>query len=371
MASLPFVLFVTAAVVLAVVPPLSLSSASRSDSLHQAARILSGARFTSMALTLELVSQTSVVPRSQSLTIFAPRDSAFSRSGQPSLSLLQFHFAPLPLSHRFLASLPYGTAVPTALGNRSLIVTSLPGDPSISLNGVKIDGLPLFADKSLTVFGVERFFDPGFEVSSPVQGPTLDLNCVPSLKRGNRAGFPGDGSFHEASRKMKYSGYSVMGSILGMQLLGFEYRTATLTLFAPVDQAMTHNKGNFSEDASIFLQHVVRCKLLRSDLTEFSNGPALPTYKKGYGIRITKSGDTFMVNKVAIEHPELYVNEWIVVHGVREMIGAKSRAVDKGGHKAAHKGSKKSGHFEGKGWATWQFRVWIAIFLLVSAQFCC
>ncbi|KAF8036901.1 hypothetical protein BT93_C2584 [Corymbia citriodora subsp. variegata] len=324
-----------------------------------------------MALTLELVSQTpGVIPRSQSLTIFAPRDSAFSQSGQPSLSLLQFHFAPLSLSHHFLASLPYGTAVPTALANRSLVITSLPGDPFVSLNSVKIDGLPLFADESLTVFGVERFFDPGFELSSPVQGPPLDLNCVSSLKRGNRAGFPGDSSFHEASRKMRSSGYSVMGSILGMQLLGFEYRTATLTLFAPVDKAMTYNKGNFSEYASIFLQHVVRCKLLWSDLPAFSNGPALPTYKKGYGVRVTKSGDTFMVNKVAIVHPELYVNEWIVVHGVREMIGARSRA-DKPGHKAAHKGSRRSGHLEEKGWLRRLFRVWITIFLLVSAQFCC
>ncbi|KAI6686103.1 hypothetical protein NL676_032016 [Syzygium grande] len=364
MASLLLVLLVAATVIL--VPPISLSSAPHSDSLHRAAQTLSGSRFTSMALTLELVSQTPVVPRSQSLTIFAPRDSAFSRSGQPSLSVLQFHFAPLFLSHRFLASLPYGTAVPTALGNRSLVVTSLPGDPFVSLNSVMIDRSPLFADKSVTVFGVERFFDPGFELPSPVQGPTPDLSCVSSLKTGNRAGFPGDSSFHEASRKMRSSGYSLMGSILGMQLLGFEYRTATLTLFAPADKAMTNNKGNFSEYASIFLQHVVRCKLLWSDLAGFSNGPALPTYKKGYGVHVTKSGDTFMVNKVAIVHPELYVNEWIVVHGVRGMIGAKSRA-----DKATHKGSEKSGHSEEKRWARRQFRVWIVIFVLVCTQFCC
>ncbi|XP_030551577.1 putative fasciclin-like arabinogalactan protein 20 [Rhodamnia argentea] len=365
MASL-LVFLTTTAVILILVSPLSLSSAPHSDSLHRAAQNLYGARFTSMALTLELISQTSVVPHSQSLTIFAPRDSAFSRSGQPSLSLLQFHFTPLSLSRHFLASLPYGTAVPTALGNRSLVVTSLPGDPSISLNSVKIDGPPLFADKSLMVFGVERFFDPGFELPSPVQGPTPDLNCVSSLKRGNRAGFPGDSSFHEASRKMRSSGYSVMGSILGAQLLGFEYRTASLTLFAPVDKAMTHRKGNFSEYASIFLQHVVRCKLLWSDLAEFSNGPALPTYKKGYAVRVTKSGDTFMVNKVAIVHPELYVNEWFVVHGVREMIGAKSRADN-----VKHRGSQKSGHFKEKIRVRRQFQVWIAILALVSTQFCC
>lgn len=107
---------------------------------------------------------------------------------------------------------------------------------------------------------------------------------------------------------MRSSRYLVISSILGTQLLGFEYRTASLTLFAPIDNAMTHKNGNFGEYTSTFLQHVVRCKLLWSDLAEFSNGSALPMYKKGYGVRVTRSSDTFMVNEITNVHPELYVN---------------------------------------------------------------
>ncbi|KAI4373246.1 hypothetical protein MLD38_011391 [Melastoma candidum] len=168
--------------------------------LRKAADVLANARFTSMALTLELVSETSALPESSSLTIFSPNDAAFSHSGQPTLSLLRLHFCPSSLSSGFLRSLPFGTEIPTTLWNGSLVVSSFPSDADFTLNGVKIDRSPLYSDEALMVYGISDFFDPNFQVSQPLQGTTPDLRCALRIKDGKRTGsdFPGRNAFDGA-----------------------------------------------------------------------------------------------------------------------------------------------------------------------------
>ena len=65
---------------------LSLSSSLPSDTIVDASEILTDSGYVSMALILQLVSQTLTLKYS-TLTIFAPPDAAFSKSGQPALSL--------------------------------------------------------------------------------------------------------------------------------------------------------------------------------------------------------------------------------------------------------------------------------------------
>ncbi|PQQ07906.1 putative fasciclin-like arabinogalactan protein 20 [Prunus yedoensis var. nudiflora] len=79
---------------LIVLSVLSFSSALPTRTLSNAAEILSDFGYTSMALTLDLASQTLLLSQSPSLTIFTPTDAAFSHSGQPPLNLLQFHIIP-------------------------------------------------------------------------------------------------------------------------------------------------------------------------------------------------------------------------------------------------------------------------------------
>ncbi|KAI4369028.1 hypothetical protein MLD38_017521 [Melastoma candidum] len=292
--------------------------------LQKAADVLANARFTSMALTLELISETSVLPESSSLTIFSPNDAAFSHSGQPTLSLLRLHFCPSSLPSGFLRSLPFGTEIPTTLWNGSLVVSSLPSDANFTLNGVKIDRSPLYWDEVLMVYGISSFFDPSFQVSRPLQGPTPDLRCASRIKDGKRAGsnLPGHNPFDGALKVMRKGGYSVMASFLAMQLLGFEYKTRTLTLFAPIDKALSIPGRNVSELMSLFLHHVVPCKLTRTDLTDFIRGPAIPTYSQGFKIRVRVINNTMMINRVRLDHPELYRSDWIVVHGTQGVLGA-------------------------------------------------
>ena len=101
----------------------SLSSSLPSQTILDAAEILSDSGYVSMSLTLELVSQT-LLPKSPSATLFAASDAAFIESGQPPLSLLQFHSSPLALSFESLSSPPVGAKIPTMFANHSLIVTS-------------------------------------------------------------------------------------------------------------------------------------------------------------------------------------------------------------------------------------------------------
>ena len=65
-----------------------------------------------------------------------------------------------------------------------------------------------------------------------------------------------DHSFGEASLVLRSRRYSVMASFLDLQLLGFKAKTAALTLFAPLDDAMKMKGyiGNFSQYPSIFFQ---------------------------------------------------------------------------------------------------------------------
>ncbi|CAK7326692.1 unnamed protein product [Dovyalis caffra] len=263
----------------------SFSSSLPTETLRQAAIILSNSGYLSMSLTLPLVSN-SLIPHSPSLTIFSPSDTAFTQSGQPSLSLLQLHFSPLSFPVNSLKTLSQGAQIPTLFRNYSLTITSTGDD--VSLNGVKIKGSPVYDDGSLVILGVDRFFDPGSGV------PRQNLGCSAKASSGYY-------SFNEASR-------------------GFKDNTM-LTIFAPDDEVMRIFHGNLSEYSSIFLKHVVPCKITWGDLVNFDDGVVLETYLKGFGITVSTSGDKLMLNdQISVSSPDIYRNDWLVIHGLQGIL---------------------------------------------------
>ncbi|GAV79470.1 Fasciclin domain-containing protein [Cephalotus follicularis] len=141
----------------------------------EASEILWKSGFISMALTLEFGSQMTqtIIPPSPSLTIFSPSDHTFALSGQPSLSLLQFHFSPQYFPLQTLKSLPSGTHIPTFFSNHPLIVTTSPSTYKISINGVKINETPIYDNGSLLIFGIDKFLDPSFRFV-----PEPGIGCV-------------------------------------------------------------------------------------------------------------------------------------------------------------------------------------------------
>lgn len=161
------------------------------------------------------------------------------------------------------------------------------------------------------------FFDPNFKVSSPAQSPSPDLRCV--VSEAAEITSSGGYSFDEASRMMRTRGYSVMASFLDMQLLGFLDRSE-LTVFAPIDDVMLEFAGNFSAYSSLLLRHVVPCKLTWTDLNNFQDGTVLRTFLDGFTIRISKFNDLLMLNEVPLTFPDMYFSDWLVVHGVHEVI---------------------------------------------------
>ncbi|KAL6186902.1 hypothetical protein ACLB2K_043020 [Fragaria x ananassa] len=296
---------------------LPLSSALPSHSVLNAAEILADSGFLSMALTLEVVSQ-SLVPKSPSLTIFAPPDSAFKRAGQPSLSLLQLHFAPLALPLQTLTSLPAGTKIPTLQSGNSLVVTSPPSGAEISLNGVRVTtaASPIYDDGFLIILGVEDFFDPKFQFQAPAPPriPAPGQKCGSDSSNGT--GFPGASWFQGAKGAMRSNGYTVMASLLDLQLMGFKNPPTSLTVFAPVDQSVE----NPLLDPSVFLRHVVPCRLAWSDLVNLTEGTALPTYLDGFTIRISRSGDVLLLNGAPVYFANMYYGDSVVVHGLQESL---------------------------------------------------
>lgn len=272
-----------------------------------------------MSLTLQVLAQT-LLSQPSSLTIFAPSDSSFSKLGQPSLDLLQFHFSPLPLRPHGLRLLPAGAEIPTMLDNRSLIVTASRSDRGISLNNVKISGSsPIYDGGFFLIYGIDRFFDSNFQYTPPSRRPSPSPSCWLKSKTVNSSD-----SFDEAIETLRSTGYSVTASFLGLQLNGIR-NEAAMTVFAPEDEIVKNNLGNFSEYPSFFLRHVVPCKLLWNDLVDFNDGSELPAFSEGFSINVTRSGGVLVLNGVPVFFPDMFFNDKLVVHGVDNVLVAHQK----------------------------------------------
>ncbi|XP_024989884.1 putative fasciclin-like arabinogalactan protein 20 [Cynara cardunculus var. scolymus] len=190
-----------------------------------------------------------------------------------------------------------------------------------SLNNVKILGSPIFDDGSLIVYGIENFFDPNFTIpDTPLQSPSFD-HCTASF--GGYSNF----SFHNAANVLISRGYSVMASFLNLQLVGF-LNQPTLTVFSPVDEVMIDYSGRFPDYSSLFLRHVLPCKISFSDLINVDDGTSFDTYLDGFKIKLNRSGGTFKVNEVSITFPDMYNSDWFVIHGIREVLSLPMPAED-------------------------------------------
>lgn len=295
----------------------SLSTSLPTESILNAVETLSNAGYVVMSLTLQVTSEAVLTSQCRSATVFAPPDYSFTRSGQPSLSLLRFHFSPLALSVESLKTLPYGTKVPTLFDGKSLTVTSFASDDRISLNDVKLSRWPIYDDGSLVIFGIESFFNPEFSSAVQIRNPSFDVGCVVmnDYPKTTSKGF----MFGEASETLRARGYSVMASFLDLQLLGF-IGQPKLTVFAPVDEVMVNLAGDIPEYSSLFLRHVVPCKLSWIDMVNVNQGTVLQTYLEGFGMNVTKANDLFVVNGVQITFPDMYYSDWLVVHGLPEIL---------------------------------------------------
>ncbi|KAK7308742.1 hypothetical protein VNO77_42368 [Canavalia gladiata] len=282
----------------------TLSSSSTSSTVLDAAEILSTSGFETMALNLELASQTL---QTRSLTIFAPTDFAFKQIPHLPLSLLRYHLLPHAFSLHSLTSLPFGANIPTLLSGHSLTVTTTPH--RVSINNITVNPSPIFHNHHLVIFATENFFDPYFQL--PAKTPST---CFPSK---NNEAF----SFKEASSVLRSRGCSLMASLLDLQFPDGNRRQ--LTLFAPLDQALTNQiAGNLSHFPVIVHRHLVPCKILRSDLVNLEDGTLIGTYERGFVLNVTNSGteDTPLLNGVPVIFPELYRSDWLVVHGLQEVL---------------------------------------------------
>lgn len=296
----------------------SLCGALPRESIFDAADVLSDSGFVSMALTLEIVAET-LLEQSSSATVFAPSDSAFKKSGQPSLDLLRFHFAPLPLPPASFRLLPAGAKIPTMLSGQSLTVTTSPSDRVTSLNNIKISGSPIYDDGFLLVYGTDRFFDPSFQYAGPNQRPDPSSCTARNRTRSS------SNSLDQAIETLKSGGYSAVASFLGMQLSGVSDRNG-ITVFAPADEMVMSRIGDFEDYPSFFRRHVVPCKLLWNDLVDFADGSELPTFLEGFSINITRSGGVLILNGVPVFFPDIFFNDRVVVHGVNDALVAQDKA---------------------------------------------
>ncbi|KAK4263887.1 hypothetical protein QN277_029244 [Acacia crassicarpa] len=285
------------------------------ETVLNAADVLSDSGYTSMSLTLQVLYQT-LLSQTPSLTVFAPSDSAFLESVQPSLDLLRFHFSPLPLPPQNLRLLPPGSEIPTMLNNHSLVVTD--SHSEVSLNDIQIIGSsPIYEDGLFLIYGIDSFFDPTYQYSPASQRPSPNSLC--GLKNQTMSS---SDSFAQAIETLRSTGYSVTASFLGLQMNGISDEAA-VTVFAPEDKMVQSLLRNFSEYPSFFLRHVVPCKLLWNDLADLNNVSKLPTILEGFSINVTSSGGVLMLNNgVSVVFPDMFDNDKFVVHGVSDVLVA-------------------------------------------------
>jgi len=127
-------------------------------------------------------------------------------------------------------------------------------------------------------------------------------------------------------------GFVIIATFLALQLEDNTSGNDTkITVFAPIDEAIPNPTTKFSDYVTIFRGHVVSQLLLWKDLQKFAKeGSILQTVLKGYEIEISLSGDILLLNGVPLIYPDLYVNDWIAVHGFNQMIVTKEKQVDVG-----------------------------------------
>lgn len=197
----------------------------------------------------------------------------------------------------------------------------MPSDCNVSLNGVKISSNPIYDDGSLIIFGIDEFFNPGYRASGSFKTHNLNFPCG-SFNETTSA-------FNEAKGVLRSKGHSFMAAFLELQLLGFKGKSgrSELTVFAPNDRVMMDYVGNVSDYSTLFLRHVLPCKISWNDLVGFDDkGVVLKTFLDGFKINVTKSDDVLMLNGVEIGSPDLYYSDWLVVHGIREILAAPERS---------------------------------------------
>ncbi|KAL6133745.1 hypothetical protein ACLB2K_065979 [Fragaria x ananassa] len=300
---------------------LSLLSVSSAQTINKAARILSDSGYNSISGALDLASR-SFTSQPPELTVFAPADEAFPYSGKPSLNLLLYQLLPVTFHLRSLKSLPFGAKIGTLLDGYSLTVTTLPSDGLVSLNNVTVTASPIFDDGSLIIYGTNRFFDPYFRISGPIPSYGRKNRCCLGPRNPNETAEVADTvafyPFSEASRVLTSKGCSVMASFLEMQFHGFLKSLTKLTVYAPVDHAMVSRIGDLSQYSSLFRRHVAHCKLSWNDLVSLDDGTVLRTNLQGFLINVSRYDGVLVLNGVSVIMPEMYHNDWLVVHGINE-----------------------------------------------------
>ncbi|EYU30049.1 hypothetical protein ABFS82_05G039600 [Erythranthe guttata] len=311
----PLILLLLSSAAAAVQPPPPQSITNAEDTLADSGYI-------AMSLILHAIAPTLPLPRPSAtittLTIFSPPDAAFYTYGQPSLAHLLLHFSPLSLPPVSLLSLPFASTLPSLSHSKRLTVTSAHPE-TLSINNVKISDFPIFDDGFLIVYAIDGFFNLNFTLTSTnstgatTTNPKSDLQCL-NLETISR--------FQVASGVLKSRGYSIMASFLDLQLLGFSENFMQWTVFAPVDEELVPFSGDFPRYYSLFMRHLVPCKAGWRDLDETANGTVISNNAMGFGLEITKDEDdeVLMVNGVEITFPDMFVSEWLVVHGIRRAI---------------------------------------------------
>lgn len=308
---------------------LSFSTLGYHLTLLNAAQMLSSSGYLSMSLTLQLISKTLKLD-SPTATIFAPSDSAFVRSGQPSLVLFQYHVVPRRLSIETLKTLPKGTRIPTIIPKRSLFVTASPAssDGFISINGVRVDEKASFDDDSVIIYGIEEFFNSSFRsISKPPQESSLGSKTKNGRKGsiGQESQVCGVQSFEQAADFLRSRDYSIMAALLDAQLTGFNAQTG-LTIFAPIDEAIAEeHPRNISDFSLIFRQHVVPRLLPWKDLIGIDGGTMLQTFSRGFMINVSVSDDVLLLNDSPIVFQDLYQSDWLVVHGLSRLLTSPAK----------------------------------------------
>lgn len=289
-------------------------SGSLAGVIEKVGEVLTDSGYLSMALTLNLA-----YPRldlnASFITIFAPSDAAFFRSGQPNLPMLQFHISPERLHPEGLDYLRPGTPIPTLLPNKSLIVTASSRDGgTAAIDGVKIVRTPIYDDGSIAVYGVAEFLNPSFRIVGGSTAPEPPPGYV-GAEPGGPARSDSE-SFEPASDLLRSGGYSRMATLLDLQLAG-PAGFAGLTVFAPTDDAFDGGAKNFSDFAMIFRRHVVPAAFRWTDLTMLAAGASLRTFRDGFSINVSRSGDILVLNGLVVISPDIYHSNWLVVHGLR------------------------------------------------------
>ncbi|KAI3938482.1 hypothetical protein MKW92_012619 [Papaver armeniacum] len=256
-------------------------------------------------------------------------------SSSSSSFTLDYHIIPQKLSFSKLQNLPIGSTIPTLIPKKSIQVTNN-SQSNYTINHILITNPNFYMNGDVVIHGIKSCLNHSMDLLAK-QDNHIVINHSMEDNICNR--FIDDDS--KRSLTISREQQNVVGALLSStqyhnwaralcEIPPSKFPRNATFFVSPSDPNMIINHQSYSQKLTLWY-HIIRKHLPLSVLQNLSVGSTIPTAYNYFGesrwwksILVTNNSiSNFTLDDVLITHPDLYVNAWVVVHGINSTINFK------------------------------------------------